>query len=59
MLLFDAENNEDKAFHFFDTLLSKNADVKLRNNFMQCFYDLQKDYDLSKGIAELSLPNKS
>jgi hypothetical protein len=58
MLFFDAQNDENKALDFYNSLKQLGADKSLKDNLMKCFYNIRTYYDDVVGRAELILESQ-
>lgn len=53
MMLFDSENDVDKALDFYSTLTSANADAQMKNEMMKAFNITEGFYDEFKETVQL------
>ena len=58
MLFFDAQNEEDNALDFYNSLKKQGADDNLKSKVMECFLNIRNTYDTVLGRAELVLESQ-
>ena len=58
MLFFDAQNKEDNALDFYNSLKKQGADDGLKSKVMECFLNIRNTYETVLGKSELVLESQ-